>query len=273
MPNVKFSDFPADPFANGYLVGLDGGNQNIKVEKTVLANALAPIMNLSSMGGQIDLTTQVSGVLPIGNGGTNATTADDALTNITSATTRSLNDILQFTGTGWAISSPCVNANIPIVAIASYSWLGINPYYSFAPSGTNIIPYDAPYFEYTTYTNSDYLPTVNYISPTETSFSFGSVAWYCFYKIEVQSHFTNQGSGNSMQVFVLDNSNSNISMVTNEHTAGGSHDKMYYGYCYFTPQPSSNTIKIAAVPNNVCTGTSTQIGLNLLTISLVKRHF
>lgn len=271
MPNVKFSDFPADPFANGYLVGLDLGNQNIKVEKTDLANALAPIMNLSSMGGQIDLTTQVSGVLPIGNGGTNAATADDALTNITSATTRSLNDILQFTGTGWAISSPCVNTNIPIVATASYAWIGINPYYSFAPSGTNIIPYDSTYFTYTTYTNSDYLPTKNNVAPNVTTFSFTSVAHNCFYKIEVQSHFTNQGSGHHMQVFVLDGSNNIIGMVTNEHTPGSSHDKMYYGYCYFTPQPGSDTIKIAAVPDNVCTGTSTQLGLNLLTISLAKR--
>lgn len=274
MPNVKFSDFLSDSFLSAgtyYLVGLDPSNQNVKVSKTDLAFALSSLMNLGSIGGSLDLSGQTSGILDLAKGGTNATNADDALTNITSAATRSLNDILQFTGAGWQISSPCDNTNIPIVATASYAWTGINPYYTFTSLGTNIIPYDSDYFTYTTYTNSDYLPIVNYVSATVTTFSFTSASYNSIYKIEVQSHFTNQGTGHSMQVFVLDGSNNIIGMVTNEHTQGGAHDKMYYGYCYFMPQLGSDTIKISAVPNNVCTGTNTQLGLNLLTISLAKR--
>ena len=135
MPNVKFSDFPIDAFANGYLVGLNGSNSNIKVDKTSLANSLSPLIN-------IDLVNQVYDVLSIANGGTNASNADDALTNITSANTRITNTILQFTGTGWAISNPTENNNIPITSFYSAEWQGFNPFYSFTPYSFNVIPYD-----------------------------------------------------------------------------------------------------------------------------------
>lgn len=272
MPNVKFSDFPADPFANGYLVGLDGSNQNIKVDRNALALSLSQAMNLGSISGNLNLGTQVTGVLPMANGGTNATTPDDALTNVTNATIRPANSILQFDGTGWIIANPTDNPNIPILMSTSYSWEGLNPYYAFTPFLYNTIPYDTQKYGYSNYINPSLYPTINTPSPTDTSFTFSPTSYNCTYKIEIMGYFTNQGQNHFMQTYLLDGSNNVINLITSDHNSGPPIEKTYYGYCYYVPQPGNNTIKVAAFPENpFVTGSSSGNQYNRITITLVQK--
>ena len=67
MANVKFSQFNLETSlsATGFLVGYDGVN-NIRLTKASLESSL----DLANLSGTIDLSTQVTGTLPILNGGT-----------------------------------------------------------------------------------------------------------------------------------------------------------------------------------------------------------
>lgn len=179
MANIKFSGFTPvlSPGPTVELVGISGG-ANIRT-------ALSAIP-LSSLGGNIDLASQVTGTLPLTNGGTGASAQPAILDNVTDAASQPVNDIIVAAAAGAVFQNPSQHPNIPVDVVTSLIWTGVtNPYFNFINGSNVLIPFDTIYVNRST--SSTQAPnTVNLTSPTETTIVPQADGYY---KVSVNLHF------------------------------------------------------------------------------------
>lgn len=183
MANIKFSGFTsaASLTGTGELVGYDGVN-NIRLTKANLETSL----DLSNLSGSIDLTSQVTGVLPLTNGGTGASAQPAILDNVTDAASQPVDDIIVASAAGAIFQNPSQHPNIPVQCITEMSWSGsVNPYINFTNGSDVTIPFDSTQANFSTSTTIPRI-AINFISPTETTFTPGFDG---LYRVSVNLHF------------------------------------------------------------------------------------
>jgi hypothetical protein len=178
MANIKFSGFSAvAPVSTTLMVGVAGGVNT----KFVLGD-----IQLSDLGGAIDLGTQVSGVLPLTDGGTGASAQPAILDNVTNAASQPVNDIIVADVAGAVFLNPSQHPNVPVDVVTSLIWTGItNPYFNFTNGASVLIPFDTIYVNRST--SSTQAPNViNLTSPTDTTIVPQADGYY---KVSINLHF------------------------------------------------------------------------------------
>ena len=183
MANIKFSGFTsaASLTGTGELVGYDGVN-NIRLTKANLETSL----DLSNLSGSIDLTSQVTGTLPLANGGTGAATQPAILDNVTDAASQPVNDIIVASAAGAIFQNPSQHPNIPVQCITEMSWSGlVNPYFNFPNGVSTNIAFDSTQLNFSTSTTVTPI-TISLPSPTETLFTPAADG---LYRVSVNLHF------------------------------------------------------------------------------------
>ncbi len=178
MANIKFSGFTAvPPVSTTLMVGVAGG---INTRFTVAD------IQLSDLGGTIDLGTQVTGVLPLADGGTGASSQPAILDNVTDAASQSVNDIIVADAGGAVFQNPSQHPNIPVDVITTLLWTGVtNPYFNFSNGANVLIPYDTVYVNTST-SSTQAANVINLTSPTETTITPQADGYY---KVSINLHF------------------------------------------------------------------------------------
>lgn len=183
MANIKFSGFTsaASLTGTGELVGYDGVN-NIRLTKANLETSL----DLSNLSGSIDLTSQVTGILPLTNGGTGASAQPAILDNVTDAASQPVNDIIVASAAGAVFQNPSQHPNIPVDVITHLIWTGtINPYFNFTNGLDVLVPFDT--ISVNRSTSSTQAPNIiNLTSPTNTTIVTAGTGYY---KVSINLHF------------------------------------------------------------------------------------
>jgi len=183
MANIKFSGFTsaASLTGTGELVGYDGVN-NIRLTKANLETSL----DLSNLSGSVDLTSQVTGILPLTNGGTGASAQPAILDNVTDAASQPVNDIIVTSAAGAIFQNPSQHPNIPLQCILEMSWSGlVNPYFNFVNGVVTNIPFDSIQANFSTSTTITPI-TVTFNSVSITTFTPAADG---VYRVSVNLHF------------------------------------------------------------------------------------
>lgn len=272
MANVKFSQFNLETSlsATGFLVGYDGVN-NTRLTKASLESSL----DLANLSGTIDLSTQVTGTLPILNGGTGQTTAQAAIDSLTNVPASSNGDVLTSDGTNVSLQNPSNNPYVPVVAMTTCVWKNnTNPFFNFTPNTWVTVPFDTLAFSETTFTTNSLIPSTIFSSTTDTYFEFEVASYGKLYKIEVTLHFYDQTSNYDMKgaVFIR-NTNTLYEMVIDDRSVESSDDKMWYGYTFFVPGAGQDEIQVKVNNSAAAPGAYPSLSDNgyiRVTISLIN---
>ena len=233
MANLKFTGFSAvAPVSTTIMVGVAGG---VNTQWTVAD------LQLSDLGGAVDLATQVSGVLPLAEGGTGSSAQPTILDNVTDAASASANQILSSDGANASWVDPTDLPQVPMQSILYAKWAGFTkPFFNFTNGSTVIVPFDWIYINQ----NSGGLAalwTYNNVSATESTFTCNSAG---VYKFSVNMHFFDQYGDLDIVcgAYVAGTSSVFLGLIDQKDVTGDT-DSNWYGSNVF-PLGTGDTIDI-----------------------------
>ncbi len=221
MADKKFSAFSTSAKATtDYVVGYTGAN-NVKLTPADLVT-------------DVDLTSDVTGQLPLANGGTGQANAQDALNSLTNIAGASVDEILTYNGADAIFKKPSDNSYIPSRRLGHYEWLDdvSAPYFNVLHGSTTIIPFNSTILETTSNPSSTFGFegwTRNLLSTTNSNFTLGAdgSGWW---KVTARLHFYDLYADLDVQCFLYDSSTGLVEqMIIDNKVVEGSQDQMYQG--------------------------------------------
>lgn len=222
MANIKFSGFSAvAPVSTTLMVGVAGGVNT----KFVLGD-----IQLSDLGGAIDLGTQVTGVLPLADGGTGASAQPAILDNVTDAASQPVNDIIVAAAAGAVFQNPSQHPNIPIQDVVVAKWTNTtNPYFNFTNGSVINIPFDQNIVTINT-DSAGGGTVINFNSTSNTSFEINGTG---VYKVGLNLHFFDMFGDIDIRAGVYNTATGAlIGDLIDKKEVTGSNDQNFYGENY-----------------------------------------
>jgi hypothetical protein len=246
MANVKFSQFTEAGALSGtgFIVGYDGVN-NTRITKAELESSL----DLANTSGLIDLTSQVSGALPIANGGTGNITASTALNALSQSAVETDDKILTVDSGNAIFKNPSENAFIPTNVTFTAFWTGaVNPYFNLSNSINNIIPFDDAISVKSTSLSLNF-PTLNIVSPTDSYIKIPTNL-HGYWKITTIVYLYDVSGNLDITAGIINSLTSSIIAATiDTRAAENPTDRAFYGVTIVNIDATNDEIKMYINPS------------------------